>query len=183
MKNTILNKKEKQVIHISKIETPLGEMCVCAVEEGICLLGFTDRNRLEVELETLAKTLNADVLQNDNEHIALLKKQLIEYFEGKREVFSIPLFTTGTEFQQLVWKELQNIPFGSTRSYKEQAISIGNLNAVRAVAHANSMNRISIIIPCHRVIGQDGALKGYSGGLSRKKWLLDFENLNLFNMK
>ncbi|MFA6582395.1 MAG: methylated-DNA--[protein]-cysteine S-methyltransferase, partial [Paludibacter sp.] len=85
------------------------------------------------------------------------------------------LFTPGSEFQQAVWKELQNIPYGTTRSYKEQATALKRPEAVRAVANANGMNRISILIPCHRVIGMDGSLTGYGGGLWRKKWLLDLE--------
>jgi AraC family transcriptional regulator of adaptative response/methylated-DNA-[protein]-cysteine methyltransferase len=87
----------------------------------------------------------------------------------------LPLVTPGTEFQQAVWKELMNIPYGSTRSYHEQSVAMGNPGSIRAVANANGMNRISIIIPCHRVIGSDGHLTGYGGGLKRKKWLLEHE--------
>jgi len=88
------------------------------------------------------------------------------------------LHTPGTDFQKSVWKILQEIPYGETRSYKQQAIALGNPKAIRAVASANGHNRISIIIPCHRVIGSDGSLTGYGGGLHRKKWLLDFEKAN-----
>jgi AraC family transcriptional regulator of adaptative response/methylated-DNA-[protein]-cysteine methyltransferase len=112
----------------------------------------------------------------DNSHFVLLRKELDEYFEGKRKEVSVPLVTPGSPFQQAVWKELQNIPYGSTRSYKQQANALKNPDAVRAVANANGMNRIAIIIPCHRVIGTDGSLTGYGGGLWRKKWLLDLEN-------
>jgi len=87
----------------------------------------------------------------------------------------VPLHTPGTDFQQGVWRELQNIPYGTTRSYKAQAIALQKPEAIRAVAGANGMNRISIIVPCHRIIGEDGSLTGYGGGLWRKKWLLDFE--------
>lgn len=169
------NSKDKQIINITRLETPLGTMFACAAEQGVCLLEFTDRRMLETEFKSLAKLLNASIVQGTNKHFDLLHKQLAEYFEGKRKKFSVPLFTPGTEFQQSVWTELQRIPYGSTRSYKQQSIALKKPEAVRAVANANGMNRISIIIPCHRVIGNDGHLTGYGGGLWRKKWLLDFE--------
>ena len=169
------NSKEKKVINITRLETPLGTMYACAVEQGICLLEFTDRKMLETELKSLAKQLNASIIQGANKHFGLLRDQLSEYFEGTRKEFTVPLFTPGSEFQQTVWKELQNIPYGSTRSYKRQAIELKRPEAIRAVANANGMNRISILIPCHRVIGEDGNLTGYGGGIWRKKWLLDME--------
>ena len=173
------NSKEKQIINITRLETPLGTMFAGAVEEGICLLEFTDRKMLETELKLLAKLLNANIIQGANRHFDLLKKQLEEYFEGKRKEFSVPLFTVGTEFQKSVWKELQNIPYGSTRSYLGQAKAMGKSSSVRAVANANGMNRIAIIIPCHRVIGEDGSPTGYGGGIWRKKWLLELEMKNI----
>ena len=169
------NSKDKQIINITRLETPLGTMFACAAEQGICLLEFTDRRMLETEFKSLAKLLNASIVQGTNKHFDLLNQQLAEYFERKRKKFSVPLFTPGTEFQQSVWTELQRIPYGSTRSYKQQSIALKKPKAVRAVANANGMNRISIIIPCHRVIGNDGHLTGCGGGLWRKKWLLDFE--------
>jgi AraC family transcriptional regulator of adaptative response/methylated-DNA-[protein]-cysteine methyltransferase len=172
------NSKDKQIINITRLETPLGTMFACAAEQGICLLEFTDRKMLETELKSLAKQLNANIIQGANKHFDLLRRQLDEYFEGKRKEFTIQLFTPGTEFQQSVWKVLQTIPYGSTYSYKQQAIALKKPNAFRAVANANGMNRISIIIPCHRVIGEDGNLIGYGGGLWRKKWLLDLEKQN-----
>lgn len=174
------NSKDKQIINITRLETPLGTMFACAVEQGVCLLEFTDRRMLETEFKLLAKLLNASIVQGTNKHFDLLNQQLTEYFEGKRKKFFIPLFTPGTEFQQSVWTELQRIPYGSTRSYKQQSIALKQPKAVRAVANANGMNRISIIIPCHRVIGNDGHLTGYGGGLWRKKWLLDFEKAHQF---
>ena len=172
------NSKEKKVINVIRLETPIGTMFAGAVEEGICLLEFTDRPMLETELKTLAKRLNSTILQANHHHLEQLQKELKEYFEGNRKEFKVPLFLSGTAFQKLVWKELQNIPYGSTRSYKQQAIAIENPSAVRAVANANGMNNIAIIIPCHRVIGSDGTLTGYGGGLYRKKWLLDHEQGN-----
>jgi AraC family transcriptional regulator of adaptative response/methylated-DNA-[protein]-cysteine methyltransferase len=177
------NSKDRKIINITRIEIPLGTMFAGAVEQGICLLEFTDRKMLETELKSLAKLLNANIIQGANKHFELLKQELDEYFEGRRNAFTVPLFTPGTEFQESVWRELQNIPFGSTRSYKQQAIALGKPEAVRAVANANGMNRISIIIPCHRVIGNDGSLTGYGGGLWRKKWLLDMEKKYLQSEK
>jgi AraC family transcriptional regulator of adaptative response/methylated-DNA-[protein]-cysteine methyltransferase len=163
------------MIRTIKIETPLGQMIAGATEEGICLLEFSDRRMLKTEYNELSRRLKTTLEEGDNKHFKKLKKQLNEYFMGKRKKFTIPLVTPGTEFQQAVWKELQNIPFGSTRSYLEQAIALNSPDSVRAVANANGMNRISIIIPCHRVIGSDGRLTGYGGGLKRKKWLLNHE--------
>ena len=171
--------RQQQVIDITRMETPLGTMFACAVEQGICLLEFTDRKMLETELKALAKRLNATIVQGSNKHFVLLKQQLEEYFSGKRKVFSVPLFSPGSDFQQQVWKILQEIPYGYTRSYLQQAHELQRPEAVRAVANANGMNRISILIPCHRIIGSDGNLTGYGGGLWRKKWLLDFEKSNL----
>jgi AraC family transcriptional regulator, regulatory protein of adaptative response / methylated-DNA-[protein]-cysteine methyltransferase len=163
------------MIKTTRIETPLGEMVAGATENGICLLEFTDRRMLPTEYSDLKRLLKTTLEEGENKHIKALKKQLKEYFNGKRKVFSLPLVTPGTEFQNAVWKELQIIEFGSTRSYQEQANALNKPDSVRAVANANGMNRISIVIPCHRVIGSDGRLTGYGGGLRRKKWLLDHE--------
>lgn len=173
------NSKNKQVINITRLETPLGTMFACAVEQGICLLEFTDRRMLETEFKALSRLLKADIIQGNNNHFDLLDQQLKQYFEGKRKEFSVPLFTPGTEFQRLAWDALMKIPYGLTFSYKHQASVINRPEAFRAVAKANGMNRVSIIIPCHRVIGEDGDLTGYGGGLWRKKWLLDFEKENV----
>ncbi|AFD07887.1 bifunctional transcriptional activator/DNA repair enzyme AdaA [Solitalea canadensis] len=172
------NSKAQTIIDLKRIETPLGTMYACAVKEGICLLEFTDRKMLETEFKTLSKRLNATIIQGENKHFDNLEQQLTEYFEGKRKSFTVKLFTPGSAFQNAVWDGLQNIPYGTTKSYKEQAIALSKTDAVRAVANANGMNRISILIPCHRVIGTDGNLTGYGGGIWRKKWLLDMEKAN-----
>jgi len=147
--------KEYHLINISRIETPLGTMYACAVEQGICMLEFTDRKMLETELKSLTVRLNATIIQGANKHFELLEHQLEEYFDGRRKVFTVPLYPVGTEFQQLVWVALQTIPYGSTCSYKQQAAAIQKPEAIRAVANANGMNKISILIPCHRVIGDN----------------------------
>jgi AraC family transcriptional regulator of adaptative response/methylated-DNA-[protein]-cysteine methyltransferase len=163
------------MIKITKIETPLGEMVAGATEEGVCLLEFSDRRMLPTEYKDLIRLLNTTLEDGENRHLKILEKQLTEYFDGRRKEFTVPLVTPGTDFQQDVWKELQNIQYGSTRSYQEQAIALNRPDSVRAIANANGMNRISIVIPCHRVIGSNGRLVGYGGGLKRKKWLLDHE--------
>ena len=158
-----------------KIETPLGEMIAGATEEGVCLLEFHDRRILPKEYKDLEKLLDTTIEEGENKHLKSIRKQLREYFDGKRKEFTIPLVTPGSPFQQAVWKELLNIPFGGQRSYQEQANAINSPDSVRAVANANGLNRIAIVIPCHRVIGSDGRLTGYGGGIKRKKWLLDHE--------
>lgn len=173
------NSKTQNIIDLKRIETPLGTMFACAVKEGICLLEFTDRKMLETEFKTLAKALNASIIQGENEHFSVLELQLNEYFKGKRKTFSVPVFSPGTDFQNQVWKALIEIPYGEVRSYKEQSDAIKKPEAVRAVANANGMNKISILIPCHRVIGSNGELTGYGGGLWRKQWLLELEKKNL----
>ncbi len=167
--------KGKQLITVNRMLTPLGPMFAGATEEGLCLLEFTDRRMLETQLNRLKSRLKAEVVTGVSPWFGVLDEQLKAYFAGKLKVFDIPLVLPGTDFQRTVWEELQRIPYGMTRSYQEQAAAIGRPAAVRAVAHANGDNRISIIIPCHRVIGADGDLTGYGGGLWRKRWLLERE--------
>ncbi len=165
-----------QLIKVTRILTPLGPMLAGATEEGICLLEFIDRKMMETQIKRLKRLLKAEFLPGTNKNFDKLNRQINEYFEGKRKEFNLPLIICGTSFQKKAWIALQKIPFGETRSYKEQAKIIGNPNAVRAVGKANGDNRISIIIPCHRVIGASGELVGYGGGLWRKKYLLELES-------
>lgn len=171
--------EKKNLLHITRFTTEIGPMFACASSQGLCLLEFTDRRMLETEFKDLRKRLNAVILPGINTYLKQVEVELREYFQGKRKVFNVPLHTPGTDFQQSVWKGLREISYGQTRSYKEQALALNKPNAVRAVASANGQNRIAIIIPCHRVIGSDGKLVGYGGGLHRKKWLLDHEKANL----
>jgi AraC family transcriptional regulator of adaptative response/methylated-DNA-[protein]-cysteine methyltransferase len=171
--------KKKNVINIMRIETPIGPMYAGGTGKGICMLDFTDRRMLETEFKELSNYLDAVILPGENKHFSLLKKELDEYFNGKLKSFTVPIDAPGTEFQKKVWSVLRGIPYGKTISYKGQAEKLKNPAAVRAVANANGHNRISIMIPCHRVIGEDGSLTGYGGGLWRKQWLLDFEKKNL----
>ncbi len=163
------------MIITTRIETPLGEMVAGATDEGICLLEFIDRRMLPTEYKDLTRLLKTTLEEGDNIQLESLRKQLNDYFSGSLKEFTIPFITPGTDFQKEVWKGLLKIPYGSTRSYQEQANALSRPHSVRAVANANGMNRISIIIPCHRVIGTNGSLTGYGGGLKRKKWLLDHE--------
>ena len=174
------NAGKEKVINLKRIETPLGTMIACANDQGICMLEFSDRKALPTELRDISKYFDANIIQGDNLHFDWLEIELKEYFEGKRQEFTVPLSPVGTDFQKKVWDVLRTIPYGSTRSYQQQADILGNPKAVRAVANANGLNKISIIIPCHRVIGSDGKLTGYGGGIWRKQKLLELEKAILF---
>jgi len=172
------NSKEKQVIDFTRIETDLGTMVACATDKGVCLLEFSDRKGLETELKQLSKYHNANVVQGQNKYFEQLKEELDAYFEGRLKEFKVPLDISGTDFQKQVWQALVEIPYGTTSSYLRQAEVLGKPSSVRAVANANGMNKIAIVIPCHRVVGSDGSLTGYAGGLWRKRKLIDLEKDN-----
>lgn len=157
------------------IESPLGPLLAAANEEGVCLLEYTDRRMLEKNLETLHKRFDCAVVPGEHQWLTQLRCELAEYFSGERHQFTVPLALRGTPFQEKVWRELGRIPHGQTISYDELARRIGQPTAQRAVARANGMNRICILIPCHRVIGKNGELTGYGGGLWRKRLLLELE--------
>lgn len=170
--------RNKNIVSVTRITTQLGPMIAGATDQGICLLEFVDRRMIETQIKRLKKLLNAEIVPGINEHFTELERQLGEYFDGKRKEFDIPLVLEGTEFQKKVWKELQKIPYGYTRSYHDQATTLKNPKAIRAVARANGDNRIAIIIPCHRVIGKNGEMVGYGGGTWRKQFLLNLEGKN-----
>ncbi|TNV13788.1 methylated-DNA--[protein]-cysteine S-methyltransferase [Buttiauxella sp. B2] len=164
-----------QVILIHRITTPIGPMFVCATEQGVCLLEFVDRRMLESEFSELQTRLKAKIIAGENAHTRQAEREITEYFSGARHNFTLTLDTPGSAFQQSVWQHLQNVPYGATDHYQGLAEKMGNPAAVRAVAGANGANRIAIVIPCHRIIGKDGSLTGYGGGLARKKWLIEHE--------
>lgn len=152
-----------------------GEMILGSFDGRLCLCDWADgRRRIAVD-QRLQKMLNANYVEGSSEVIDIAQKQLNEYFLHQRREFDIPLLFVGTDFQKIVWNELLKIPYGATISYGELACRIGMPKSVRAVANANAVNAISIIAPCHRVIGSDGSLTGYGGGLKRKRFLLDLE--------
>ncbi|MET0440538.1 MAG: trifunctional transcriptional activator/DNA repair protein Ada/methylated-DNA--[protein]-cysteine S-methyltransferase [Casimicrobiaceae bacterium] len=163
------------VLHAKWIETPLGAMLALADDRGLHLLDFVDRRGLERALASLSKRLRARALPGNHRYLDQIERELGEYFEGTRHAFETPVALTGSDFQSRVWNALLEIPPGETCSYAELARRIGQPQAVRAVGRANGENRLSIIVPCHRVIGADGALTGYGGGLARKQKLLDLE--------
>jgi len=150
-------------------DTPIGRLGITENNFAITNVDFEDKsNKNNVKSEEIGET-------------PLIKeaaKQMQEYFDGKRKTFELPISVEGTEFQKSVWKALQEIPYGETKTYKEIAIAIGNEKACRAVGMANNKNPISIIVPCHRVIGTNGKLVGYAGGLDKKEHLLEIENKN-----
>lgn len=165
----------RETIKVHSIDTPLGKMIAAATENGICLLVFEDYSKLKPTLSKLAKSLKAELETGKNKYHTLLQSQLDEYFIGKRKEFDIPLVFSGTDFQNRAWQNLLEIPYGQTESYAQQAEKTGIPSAVRAVATAIGKNRFTIIVPCHRVIGSDGKLTGYAGGLWRKTELLQLE--------
>lgn len=148
----------------SFLKTPVGNLFLTANEKELLSVEFSDGK----EKSTSKKPL---ILKQ-------AEKQLIEYFSGKRKKFDLKKKYSGTEFQLKVWKALEKIPYGKTASYEDIAKKIGNPNAYRAVGNANNKNKISVIIPCHRVIAKDGKLAGYGGGIGRKEYLLGFEREN-----
>ena len=157
------------------VATPLGEMLAVFGSKGLCLLEFVGQKHMKQEIMAVQKALRGQFIFQENEQTQLLRQELDLYFQGRLKVFTTPLETIGTAFQQQVWDTLLTIPYGETRSYKEQAQQLGNSKAIRAVAAVNGQNKVSILIPCHRVIGSDGKLTGYAGGLNRKQSLLALE--------
>jgi AraC family transcriptional regulator of adaptative response/methylated-DNA-[protein]-cysteine methyltransferase len=162
-------------VSVADIETPLGEMIGAATETHLLLLEFSHRRMLDTQLERVRSAIDCVFVRGESPVFAMLCGQLGEYFRGERREFSVPMHTPGTRFQQRVWTELQRVPSGTTTTYGRIAEAIGQRTAVRAVARANGDNRIAILIPCHRVIGSDGSLVGYGGGLWRKRKLLELE--------
>lgn len=173
------NSLNYQVTYVDNIESPLGEMIAGATADGVCFLEWHDRGGIETILKRIEKRyLCVPKLAEQsapNRHIEQLRTELVEYFDGSRSEFNVSIDVYGTPFQRKVWQELLNIPYGQTRSYGQQAKNMGKPEAVRAVASANGNNYLSILIPCHRVIGANGSLTGYGGKLWRKKRLLELE--------
>ena len=164
-----------EAVFLSWLRSPLGPLVAGATGDGVCMLEFSDRRMLETELASLKKLFAAPVVPGANQHLERLQIELGHYFAGARRAFSVPLVYPGTRFQRDVWERVLAIPYGETRSYEQVAAAIGAPKAVRAVGHANGLNRIAILIPGHRVLNKNGRLGGYGGGLQRKQFLLDLE--------
>jgi len=160
---------------VSRLSTPLGTMVAATSDEALYLLEFADRRRLAGQIDRLRRHVDAAFVPGESDVAERTRRELEEYFAGERRSFDVPLVVPGTPFQREVWEALRDIPHGSVRSYAEQARAIGRPSAVRAVGRANGDNRIGILIPCHRVVGADGALVGYGGSLWRKRALLELE--------
>jgi methylated-DNA-[protein]-cysteine S-methyltransferase len=157
-----------------EINSPVGKLIIVASSEGLhAILWDVDRDdtRYEKIISALSRARNDKIIMNT-------KKQLEEYFQGSRKNFDLPLILKGSDFQIQAWKTLLSIPYGKTFSYAKQAMAMGDKNKARAVGMANGQNPISIVIPCHRVIGSNGNLVGFAGGMEKKKHLLDFERMH-----
>ena len=161
-------------------DSPMGQMVAGATENGICFLEWEDRGGIERILKRVTKKYRLEEVQvAQNKFITQLQKELKKYFDGSLIEFTVALDIKGTAFEKQVWQQLLTIPSGETRSYGQIASAMDNAKAVRAVGRANGMNYISIVIPCHRVIGADGSLTGYGGKLWRKKKLLELESTEM----
>lgn len=164
-------------INIQYCKTKIGELILGSFEGKLCLLDFRYRKMRKTVDERIKKGLNAKFVENNTEIIEKTLAELDEYFHGNRKEFDVPLKMVGTDFQKRVWEALLRVPFGTTSTYLQLAKNIKNEKAVRAVAAANGANSMSIIIPCHRIIGSNGKLVGYAGGLPIKKQLLKLEQI------
>ena len=165
-------------LHVSRFTTPLGQMVAAVNHAGALRLLEFAAPRGEASLLTEARRSKETIVEDDG-RCADVAEAIGAYFRGERVTFSVPLAARGTPFQQRVWAELCRIPFGTTLSYRELAERIGNPTAVRAVGSANGSNPVCIIVPCHRVIGANGSLTGYGGGIERKAKLLALEGADL----
>ena len=167
--------KNRNNINIKHYSFPCGDMILGSFDGKLCLCDWIDGKKRHAIDFRLQKYLNAEYVELDTEVIEQAKLQLDEYLKSERCKFDIPILFVGTDFQKLVWNELLNIQYGTTISYGELAQRIGCSDSVRAVANANAVNAMSIIVPCHRVVGYDGGLAGYGGGVKKKRFLLNLE--------
>jgi methylated-DNA-[protein]-cysteine S-methyltransferase len=162
-------------IKIQYFKSPVGELVIGSYRQQLCLCDWRyHKMRNEID-ERIKKFTGANFLEEDCQLIGETIGQLNEYFKGKRKVFNLPVYLAGTDFQKRIWEELQKIPYGKTETYASLSEKMGDIKSIRAVAAANGANAISIIIPCHRIIGSDGKLIGYAGGLQAKQKLLLLE--------
>ena len=174
------NKKTKQqtIVSTSLYHSPCGNLLLGSIEGKICLCDWvcSELHHRQV-IRRITRRLKAAVRDEASETTAEAAKQLDEYFKGQRQQFTLPLVTAGTPFQTEVWNALQSLPYGVTTSYLNLAQSVGHAKAVRAVSRAVGANALSILIPCHRIVGSDNSLTGYAGGLAAKQFLLQLERI------
>jgi methylated-DNA-[protein]-cysteine S-methyltransferase len=177
-------KREERMnqINIQLYETEVGQVVLGSFRGKLCFLGFRDRGMKTTVDDRIKKVLNAEIVERDDEILEKTRRQLDEYLEGRRKAFDVPVLMTGTDFQKRVWKALMRIPYGATSTYGQIAKAIGNPRAVRAVGGACGANPIAIIVPCHRVVGSNGGLVGYGGGLPLKRRLLALEQKSRPNL-
>ena len=166
----------KQIVNIQYYDSPCGEIILASIGDELCLCDWYEKPCAERNKRRLVRYLNAEFVSATSLILEQTKRELDEYFAGKRKAFDIPLHPVGTDFQKQVWQTLLEIPYGETRAYKEIALKANNLKGVRAVAQAIGANGISILIPCHRVIGTNHSLTGFAGGIEAKRLLLNIES-------
>lgn len=166
-------------INIRHHSTQIGGVVLGSFQGKLCLLDFSELVDRSAAEDRIRRALNAEAIEQDDEVLRETSTQLNEYLEGQRSEFDIPVLMVGTDFQRRVWKALMRIPYGATSTYRQVAQDIGSLRAVRAVGNACGANPIGIIVPCHRVIGSDGRLVGYGGGLPLKRRLLALEQRHI----
>jgi methylated-DNA-[protein]-cysteine S-methyltransferase len=176
-----LNTIDLNSIITTNYSSPIGDLLLGSYEEHLVLCDWKFRKMRNSIDSRICSGLNANMVEGENEVLSETKKQLDEYFSNNREEFDLPLKLIGTDFQKSVWNQLLEINFGKIISYLKLSQNLGNEKAITAVASANGANAVSIIVPCHRVIGSDGSLVGYAGGVSAKKYLLKLEGAEIQN--
>jgi AraC family transcriptional regulator of adaptative response/methylated-DNA-[protein]-cysteine methyltransferase len=165
-----------KAVIMREFDSPVGVLVAGATDDGLCLLEFRDRHMLEAQVAKVRARLGPTE-SGSHPFLIQLEAELVEYFEGVRREFTVPLVYPGTPFQRKVWNALRDIPYGETISYELLAHRVGSPAGQRAAGHANGQNPIAIVIPCHRVVNKDGKLGGYGGGLWRKQTLLGIERV------
>jgi AraC family transcriptional regulator of adaptative response/methylated-DNA-[protein]-cysteine methyltransferase len=173
---------QNNILKATWLDTPLGPMLALANDDALYLLEFVDRRGLECEVERLRQKIKTAIIPGLTEPLHSIENEIRQYFSGSLKKFQTPTLFKGSDFQKCVWKELKNIPYGETRSYADIAAKIRRPTAYRAVALANGANQFAIMIPCHRVINNNGELGGYGGGLARKQWLINHEKNKLIGL-
>ena len=163
------------MLTIKRISTPIGDMIAGATDQGVCLLDFPYRKMIGTIMKRGEGGTGSPAKEGNHQFLDELQEQLGQYFSGLRKEFQLPMHLIGSPFQLKVWEGLKSIPYGATRSYKAQSVFLGDEKAIRAVARANGENGLAILVPCHRVIGENGSLVGYAGGLGAKQKLLELE--------